>query len=165
MDQEFVIHSFDNDLLGRVLRHIEAQLQHLVVTLILDEGTVEAIQPSMIVLRTQGTAILSALLRGSAGGALEEVVALAVHQLAAEPRHLVLHLSHLGIEAFAYVGELGVDDAEVAELDGNVALDTTVSHVSPKYHTLVSCHCQTLNEGSALNETQFDRDYRNVVRA
>lgn len=64
--QEFVIHSFDNDLLGRVLRNVEAQLQHLVVTLVLDEGTVEAIQPSVIMLRTQGTAILSALLRGSA---------------------------------------------------------------------------------------------------
>lgn len=64
--QEFVIHSFDNDLLGRVLRHIEAQLQLLAVTLVLDEGTVEAIQPSMIMLRTQGTAILSTLLRGSA---------------------------------------------------------------------------------------------------
>lgn len=64
--QEFVIHSFDNDLLGRVLRNVKAQLEHLAVTLILDEGTVEAIQPSMIMLRTQGTAILSALLRGSA---------------------------------------------------------------------------------------------------
>lgn len=63
------------------------------------------------------------------GGALEEVVALAVHQLAAEPRHLVLHLFHLGVEALAYVGELGVDYAEITELDGNVALDTTVGHV------------------------------------
>lgn len=63
------------------------------------------------------------------GGALEEVVALPIHQLAAEPRHLVLHLSHLGVEALAYVGELGVDHAEVTELDRNVALDTTVGHV------------------------------------
>jgi len=63
------------------------------------------------------------------GGALEEIVALAVHQLAAEPRHLVLHLFHLGVETLAYIGELGVDYAEITELDGNVALDTTVGHV------------------------------------
>lgn len=64
--QELVIHSFDDNLFGRVLRNIEAQLQHLAVTLVLDEGTVETIQPSMIMLRTQGSAILSALLRGRA---------------------------------------------------------------------------------------------------
>lgn len=81
---------------------------------------------------------------GLPGGALEEVVALAVHQLAAEPRHLVLHLLHLGVEALTYVGELGVDHAEVAELDGNVALDTTVGH-GFRSCTLtllcLSCHC------------------------
>lgn len=75
------------------------------------------------------------------GGALEEVVALAIHQLATESRHLVLHLSHLGIEALAYVGELGVNYAEVAELNGNVTLDTTVSHVFARgAHFSVSCH-------------------------
>lgn len=78
------------------------------------------------------------------GGALEEVVALAVHQLAAEPRHLVLHLPHLGVEALAYVGKLGVDHAEVAEFDGNVALDTTVGHVFAQGSTLASLvHCIT----------------------
>jgi hypothetical protein len=69
-------------------------------------------------------------LRAVPGGALEEV-ALAVHELAAEARHLLLHLLHLGVEALADVGELGVDDAEVAELNGNVALDAAVRHCCP----------------------------------
>lgn len=62
------------------------------------------------------------------GGTLKEI-ALAIHELAAESRHLVLHLPHLGVETFPYVGKFGVDDAKVAQLDGNVAFDTTIGHV------------------------------------
>lgn len=64
--QQLVVHSLDDDFLGRVLRNVEAQLQHLAVTLVLDEGTVEAVQPGMVVLRTQRAAVLSGLLRGGA---------------------------------------------------------------------------------------------------
>lgn len=98
------------------------------------------------------------------GGALEEVVALTVHELAAEPRHLVLHLPHLGVEALAYVGELGVDHAEVTEFDGNVALDTTVGHVFAQ--AALSCLLSTgiTWRGLARSvETQFDREYRQSV--
>lgn len=69
--QQLVVHSLDDDFLGCVLRNVEAQLQHLAVTLVLDEGTVEAVQPGMIMLRTQVTAaVLSGLLRG--GAAIEK---------------------------------------------------------------------------------------------
>lgn len=64
--QQLVVHSLDDDFFGRVLRNVEAQLQHLVVTLVLNEGTVEAVQPGMIMLRTQRTAVLRSLLRGGA---------------------------------------------------------------------------------------------------
>lgn len=61
------------------------------------------------------------------GGRLEEV-RLAAHQLRPELGHLVLHFAHLAVEPLADAGELGVDDAEVAQLDGDVAL-VGVSHV------------------------------------
>lgn len=82
------------------------------------------------------------------GGALEEVVALAIHQLAAKSRHLVLHLFHLSVEALAYIGEFGVDYAEITELDGNVALDTTVGHVFARVNTTCLFITVSLNEGS-----------------
>lgn len=53
-------------------------------------------------------------------GGLEEVVGLPVHQLRPKLAHLLLHLPHLGVEALPDVGELRVDDAEVAHLDGDV---------------------------------------------
>ena len=62
------------------------------------------------------------------GGSLEEV-ALVVHELGSEPSHLVLHLLHLVVEALSDIAELGVQDAEVAQVfDGDIPLDTTVSH-------------------------------------
>lgn len=54
-------------------------------------------------------------------GGLEEV-RLAVHQLVTELGHLLLHFAHLGVEALADVAELRVDDAEVAQLDGDIPL-------------------------------------------
>lgn len=92
------------------------------------------------------------------GGALEEVVALAVHELAAEPRHLVLHLPHLGVEALAYVGELGVDHAEVTEFDGNVALDATVGHIFAR--AALSCLLSTVSLDLRTREVR-----RNTIRS
>lgn len=61
--QQLVVHGLHDDLLGRVLRDVEAQLQHLAVTLVLDEGAVETVQPGVsVMLRAQGGAVLSALL-------------------------------------------------------------------------------------------------------
>ena len=54
VDKKLVVNSLDNDLLGRVLRDIESELEHLVVSLILDQGAVESIQPSVgVVLRAE----------------------------------------------------------------------------------------------------------------
>ena len=61
--QQLVVHCLDNDLLRRVLGNIESKLQHFAVTFILDEWTVQAIEPGWIVLRTQGTAVLRRALR------------------------------------------------------------------------------------------------------
>lgn len=44
--QQLVVHSFDDDLLGLVLAHIEPQLQEFVVALILDKRGAESVQPS-----------------------------------------------------------------------------------------------------------------------
>jgi hypothetical protein len=138
VDKKLVVNGLNNDLLRCVLRDVESELEHLVVTFILDQGAVEPIEPGVgVVLRAQRAVLSRRLLCRRAGGALEEV-ALAVHELAAEARHLLLHLPHLGVEALADVGELGVDDAEVAQLDGNVALDAAVRHfsrlpVTPRY--------------------------------
>lgn len=78
------------------------------------------------------------------GSTLKEVVAFAIHQFASESWHLVLHLSHLGVEAFPYVGKFGVYYAEVTELDRNITLDTTVSHDFSISHTCVSLHQKPL---------------------
>lgn len=59
--QKFVVHGLDNDLLGRVLRHVEPELQHLVVAFVLDERAVESVQPGRVMLRAQRTAVLRAL--------------------------------------------------------------------------------------------------------
>lgn len=80
------------------------------------------------------------------GSTLKEVVAFAIHQLASESWHLVLHLSHLGVEAFPYVGKFGVYYAEVTELDRNITLDTTVSHDFCIGHTCVSLHQKPLKD-------------------
>ena len=47
--EKLVVDGLDDDLLGRVLRHVESELEHLVVTLVLDERAVEAIQPGVAV--------------------------------------------------------------------------------------------------------------------
>ena len=41
--EKLVVDGLDDDLLGRVLRHVESELEHLVVTLVLDERAVEAV--------------------------------------------------------------------------------------------------------------------------
>lgn len=80
------------------------------------------------------------------GSTLKEVVAFAIHQFASESWHLVLHLSHLGVEAFPYVGKFGVYYAEVTQLDRNITLDTTVSHDFCIGHTCVSLHQKPLKD-------------------
>jgi len=40
----------------------------------------------------------------------------------AELGHLLLHFAHLGVEALADVAELRINDAEVAQLDGDIPL-------------------------------------------
>lgn len=54
-------------------------------------------------------------------GGLEEV-SLAVHQFVTELGHLLFHLTHLGIETFAYAAEFRVDNAEVSQFDGDISL-------------------------------------------
>lgn len=36
--QQFLVHSLHDDLLGRILAHVEAQLEYLAVSLVLDQG-------------------------------------------------------------------------------------------------------------------------------
>lgn len=43
--QEFVVDGLDDDLLGRVLRHVEPQLELLVTAVLLDERAVQAVEP------------------------------------------------------------------------------------------------------------------------
>lgn len=57
------------------------------------------------------------------GRGLEEVT-LPVHEFRSKPGHLVFHLSHFRVKPLADVGEFCVDNAEVAQLDGDVPLDT-----------------------------------------
>lgn len=43
--QELVVDCLHDDLLGLVLADVEPELQHLVVSAVLDEGGVETVQP------------------------------------------------------------------------------------------------------------------------
>lgn len=72
-------------------------------------------------------------------GGLEKV-GLAVHQFRSKFGHLLLHLSHLGVEPLADAGKLRVDHAEVAELDRDVALVCTVGHFSPACFAASTTH-------------------------
>lgn len=60
--KKLVVDSLDNDLLGRVLRHVESELERLVVTLILDQGAVESVQPGVGVVLRAERAVLARLL-------------------------------------------------------------------------------------------------------
>lgn len=63
--QEFVVHGLDDDFLGGVLRHVESQFQHFVVTLVLNQRTVESVQPgARVVLRAQRAVLARGVLRG-----------------------------------------------------------------------------------------------------
>lgn len=62
----------------------------------------------------------AALAHNVPGGRFEEV-RLAVHQLRPELGHLLLHFAHFAVESLADAREFRIDDAEVAQLDRDVA--------------------------------------------
>lgn len=133
MDQQLVVHSLDDNLLGLVLAHIEPQLQEFVVAFVLDKGGAESVQPSPHVAllrvgrgrrRRGGGAVSDG---GTAGGFCEEV-GFSSHEFGPEASHFFLHLPHLSIKPLSDVAEFGIYDAEIPQLDGDVSLYSTLSH-------------------------------------
>lgn len=62
--EKLVVHGLDDDLLGGVLRNVESQLEALVVALVLDQRTVQAVQPvGVVVLGTDGARVVARLCR------------------------------------------------------------------------------------------------------
>lgn len=62
--QELVVDGLDDDLLGRVLRHVEAQLELLVAAVLLDERAVQAVEPGVGAASAARAARASRLLGG-----------------------------------------------------------------------------------------------------
>lgn len=114
-----VVDGLDNNLFRGVLGDVEAQLELLGSVLgILNERRVHAVQPGLAGRAHAWWQLARSLERRIALG---EEVALVVHELGAEARHLLLHLAHLGLETLADRAELIVQDAEVGLLDGHAS--------------------------------------------
>lgn len=68
-------------------------------------------------------------------GASEEIIRLSVHEFRSEFAHFLLHFPHFCIEPLPNTAEFCVDNAEIAQFDGDVSSDSFGHFYSTKLYT------------------------------